>query len=257
MIFSKFTGIWNFGVAAVLILGLTALANIFIPLKKSEYTLKTAKLNRKDIISSALTMSAALLVMIPLSLLGDCAEKYIGISSFNSAKYIGNSSIFACIVSLVIIPAVSVEILHRYYLLPNICMRYGLKKGIVVSGLIYSVFYLDIFNIVTLLLLGITLGYIAEKTKSILLPIIFQMLYLGAKLAFEYYSLQGSAGGEVMGLLKITGLGLIFIGIAFSIGYIGINRLERKRSLSLFNITILLLISIIFVFSGIGITYAA
>jgi sodium transport system permease protein len=73
-------------------------------------------------------------------------------------------------------PGICEEILFRGFALKPLQKNLGSKWSIIITGIIFSIIHLDILRLFPTLLLGLAFGYIAVKSGSILLPIIFHII---------------------------------------------------------------------------------
>jgi sodium transport system permease protein len=75
-----------------------------------------------------------------------------------------------------ILPGICEEMLFRGYLI-RAFEKSGIWKAVLISGLLFGIFHLDFFRLLPTTLMGIWLGYLLLKTKSIFVPVIAHALH--------------------------------------------------------------------------------
>tara|TARA_B100000029_G_scaffold509956_1_gene600312 strand:+ start:1434 stop:2144 length:711 start_codon:yes stop_codon:yes gene_type:complete len=82
-------------------------------------------------------------------------------------EFPSNSFIIFCCIAMLIAP-ISEEILFRGFLLKKISSRYGPKKSILITSIIFALFHLDLGSIIPVFILGASIGWVKNKTGSLL-----------------------------------------------------------------------------------------
>jgi hypothetical protein len=86
-------------------------------------------------------------------------------------KISSKSFFIFCTVAILIAP-ISEEILFRGFLLNKFHSKYGSKKSILITSVIFALFHMHLGAIIPVFILGMSIGWIKIKTRS-LLPCIY------------------------------------------------------------------------------------
>ena len=99
---------------------------------------------------------------------------YFSISLFNPPileeaipKFPSNSFIVFCLIAMFIAP-ICEEILFRGFLLKKFSSKYGPRKSILITSIIFALFHIDLGAIIPVLILGLSIGWVKIKTDSLL-----------------------------------------------------------------------------------------
>jgi membrane protease YdiL (CAAX protease family) len=79
----------------------------------------------------------------------------------------GDHSLALTLIHVALVPAVCEEILFRGYLLRSFQNSWGIKAAIIGSSLIFGVFHLRFMQVIPLIVIGLILGYLTWRSKSI------------------------------------------------------------------------------------------
>lgn len=121
------------------------------------------------------------------------------------------------VISLLIIalmPAICEEVLHRGFILTCFSGIRNKRIIILLMGLIFGIFHLDIYRFLPTALLGIVLTYIMLRTKNIIIPIIFHFINNFFTTWLSFYT------QSKMGLDSNPNISLDIIGVFLIIGAI-------------------------------------
>ena len=114
------------------------------------------------------------------------AEVVIGAVSFNDL-------ILLLIVGAILVPIVE-EIYFRGMVYPVFKRRWGIAAGMIISGAFFSLLHFDMLRFLPLLLGGIGLAYIYERSGSLFACILAHGLWNGVMILILYYSADYFAG---------------------------------------------------------------
>ncbi|MDP2172264.1 MAG: ABC transporter permease subunit/CPBP intramembrane protease [Candidatus Cloacimonadaceae bacterium] len=78
-----------------------------------------------------------------------------------------DSSIWVMLFAIAVMPAICEEVLFRGFMI-RFYESYGTKSAIIISALLFAIFHLDPFRLLPTFMLGILLGYLTIRTKSII-----------------------------------------------------------------------------------------
>lgn len=115
-----------------------------------------------------------------------------------------------------IIGPVLLELVFRAIILGGLLKKYSSKKAILVSALICAISGFNLAGFLCAFLLGILLGYLYVKTRSLYLCIIADILYnVITFILLQYYPqflLLISSNIFIIACLTVTGLALMYLG---------------------------------------------
>lgn len=201
---------------------------IIIFLKNRRLTLSKAfrinRVSKKIIFSTILLSFGAMLLSNEISIL---LEKIIPIpDSFLKLEEVFNPessiSLFLLFLTVVIIAPFGEELVFRGFLQQYLESFWGdITKAILVSSLFFAVIHFNPFWFIQIYFLGVLLGYLCWKTKSVVPSIIFHVIINGSSMLFSI--LGSDAEKIIMWNSHINPLLLIF-GIVFLIT--GIKQLQ-------------------------------
>lgn len=92
-----------------------------------------------------------------------------------------SSLVYVCITG----PAME-EFVFRGVILAGLLKKYSVKKSIVISALLFGIIHLNGIQVINAFFLGIFIGYIYVKTKSIYLCMYFHILFNALEFIFIY-----------------------------------------------------------------------
>ncbi len=90
------------------------------------------------------------------------------------------------VVLIAILPGICEEMLFRGYIIRGF-EKLGTWKAILISGLLFGLFHLDFFRLLPATLMGIWLGYLLIKTKSILVPMLAHALHNASTIILSHW----------------------------------------------------------------------
>jgi membrane protease YdiL (CAAX protease family) len=103
------------------------------------------------------------------------------------ADSISNKSVALCIIVVGIIAPVFEEFFFRGLLLNGFVNNYSIRKSIILSSLLFGLVHLNPWQFVSALIIGIFLGWIYLRTKSLLLNIYFHVIFNSFSLINYYF----------------------------------------------------------------------
>ncbi len=150
--------------------------------------LKIAKVNKKKVlrlnytnplnfvlvaVSSIPIIIIAVILSQVINMIYPLSESYL--EAMNNLISIKNSSLWQTIFIVALLPAICEEIMFRGYII-NAFIKKGFWKAIIITGILFGIFHMDMFRLLPVTLLGIWMGYLLLKTKSIFVPILAHFL---------------------------------------------------------------------------------
>jgi CAAX protease family protein len=125
-------------------------------------------------------------------------------------------SLFLSLLGIVLVPAIFEEVLFRGFILFGLNKNYSDRKSIFISSLLFGLVHLNPWQFLTAFLIGMIFGWIALKTKSIILPVAGHFLNnLLALIGSRYFDMEINPFGqfEMQPLwLNLTGILLFTLG---------------------------------------------
>ncbi len=156
---------------------LLILLPIILILRISKTDIKTTlTLNYTKPLNFLLVLIAALPLLLLSGILGQLINFIFPVSqSYIEAMQnfitVQEKGLWFTIFVVGVLPGVCEEVMFRGFIL-NALKKKGIWNGIIFSAVLFGVFHLDPFRFVPVTLLGIWLGYLAVKTKSLYVPIL-------------------------------------------------------------------------------------
>lgn len=143
-------------------------------------------------------------------------------------KYMRGSSPVAVILTIVIIPAFCEELIFRGFFLNKLLRAHRSPVlPIIVSGLLFGLLHFDLFKLPATTLMGIGWGYIAYKTGSVMMPMIFHMLNNASSVVALYSMGSPAAEGTIEVIYSpqmFLFTALIMLGISIGPLFSGLRR---------------------------------
>lgn len=166
--------------------------------------------------------------MIFVSLTGYTSET--DITFFES--YFDKASPFVILIVVALIPAICEELFFRGYLL-NCFKSKKHAPAIIITALLFASMHLDIYKFFPLIIMAWAYGFIAAKTKSVVLPIIFHFLN-NALAVISFYTIKNSPEEKSMALMlsekTYIGYSVAAIGVGLALVYLGSKMLSGKKN---------------------------
>ncbi|HPX05911.1 MAG TPA: CPBP family intramembrane metalloprotease, partial [Tenuifilaceae bacterium] len=133
---------------------------------------------------------------------------------------------FSFITAVILAPVLE-ELLFRGIILKGFLKNYSPVKAIVVSGLLFGIFHLNPWQAIGASFVGVILGWVYYKTKSIIPCIIIH--FVNNLLAFILYNATNDADGTIMEMFSSTSLYLVFYFAIIAITTIGLLIIAKKQ----------------------------
>lgn len=155
---------------------------------------------------------------------------------------------------IAIMPAICEEILNRGYILSSLKSIKSTFWIVLINGALFGVFHLDPYRFLPTMMLGCVFAYIALKTESMVLTMIFHFINnLMSVISMFAVGKQVESYTEVYTELKlpsVLGIALVYLaigGVMLFIGYCLINRRSPKTK----TIAVVVITAIILAVAGI------
>ncbi|MCL1819472.1 MAG: CPBP family intramembrane metalloprotease [Oscillospiraceae bacterium] len=166
---------------------------------------------------------------VQMYLFPQAAEVGQGLSEFFTTE-----SLFAALIIVAVMPGIFEEILHRGLILSTFG---GIKKTwlkVLVMAVIFGIFHWHIFRFMPTAILGAGLTYMAIKTGSLWMPMLFHFINnaIGILGAFSGESADGivDAGAVYIDFGTAAGFALTFSGIAVGLLYLGWRVFNKRKA---------------------------
>lgn len=81
----------------------------------------------------------------------------------------------ASVIVLAVVPAVCEELMFRGFLLSSLKST-GKPAAVIITGLLFGIFHIDILRLLPAAIMGAAFAYIAFETESVILPMVFHFI---------------------------------------------------------------------------------
>ena len=213
-----------------------------------EYKIKTA-------LGTATVLSGTLLLAVPFVLLFHVIAPNFAVTGYHILDLSPNGAKYLWVTLLVVLTSLANTALFEGYLyqglkpIENKAVRFWLIP------LLYAVFFGDLYVFLPLFIMEIGILFVREQTGSVKLPFIMQIFSCSGAYALLQLSVKGSSFiGEGEGALKIMGMAMIFMGVAALLLWASLSLLGKKNALTPFGKLLTVILFIIFLTIGSGLT---
>ncbi|MDP8267988.1 MAG: ABC transporter permease subunit/CPBP intramembrane protease [Candidatus Tenebribacter davisii] len=153
---------------------------------------KTLRLNYTNPMNFLLVIIAALPFLLLAGIVGQIINLIFPLSdtyleNLQSLLSTDQNSIWLIIFVVGILPGICEEVMFRGFILSSL-KKSGFWHGIIFTAVLFGVFHLDPFRFLPVSLLGIWLGYLAWKTKSLYVPILAHIMQNSLAILITNYS---------------------------------------------------------------------
>jgi len=93
-----------------------------------------------------------------------------------------DGGVWIALLNIAVVPAVCEEVLFRGYVLRSFEKSWGIKAGIIVSGIIFGMYHLQLTNVLPLAAIGILLAYITWASQSLYPAMVAHFVNNGASI---------------------------------------------------------------------------
>ncbi len=171
---------YNFGIIGValtelMLLALTAAA-FFITRPHFGQTFPLRLPPVREFFGGAFIYAGTYLLMIPPLLLTQYFFPQINDTADSLAKLGTSVPPALTILIIAVMPAICEETLHRGYILSSLKPIKNTALIVLINGLIFGIFHLDPFRFLPTMMLGCAFAYIALKTESMVLTMLFHFI---------------------------------------------------------------------------------
>ncbi len=250
----------GFGIAGMAIaeLGLVLVALFFVVMRKERlqerFNLDFPPI--KSFFASAVLMLGARM--------WENAASYLYVALFSEPSntdmefleaFFADASPLVALISVAVIPAVCEELLFRGYLFDSFKGKKNSVWAVIITAVLFSAIHFDIYKMAPILIMGLAFGYIAAKTGSVLIPIIFHLINNSLSL-ISFYSLTGEETAQLTPIISAR-VYLWFAVAAFGGGallvYSGVRLLSDKPRKRWLTVTVSVLSIVIFISGTAGV----
>ncbi|MGI6202504.1 MAG: CPBP family intramembrane glutamic endopeptidase [Eubacteriales bacterium] len=248
----------NFGIAGLaltelMLLVLTAAAFLLIrPNFASTFPMRLPPV--REFFGGAFLYAGTYLIMIGPLLLTQYFFPEVG-KTADALTGLGTSVSPAMAVFVIaVLPAICEETLHRGFILASLRSIKSTVAIVLISGLLFGVFHLDPFRFLPTMMLGCAFAYIALKTESMVLTMIFHfinnLLSVISMFAAKPYTDSYTEVYAELKLGSVIGVGMVYLAIGavlIFIGYCLLNRRSPKQK----TIAAVVLTAVVLIIAGI------
>jgi len=250
----KSIGVWAIWGASVL-----SVAAVFILMKltglKSQSVLKFSAPKKRETAGGALLLAASIVVSIPPILFSQLLAPRLAATSFNIYSIVSGPSVTFFSILTVIFIALCENILFDGYIYSRLTGIKSVAVRAVFAAIMASVMRFDAYAFAGVFISSIAAFIARRETSSMTLPLVIRLFSVSFVIAISGLSAGADAlVGEAMGAVQVSGLTLIFLGIALPVGALALSlfgKLRQNGKLIGFSCAI---ISIILVAAGCGVS---
>lgn len=209
-----------------------------------------------ETLAAGMMVAGALLAALPAVLIFQIVFPDFALSVFHVTDAVGSSPAKYLLITLFILfSAFAGDALFDGYIY-NLIKKTAKFPVIGLSiALAYALFEHDIYLFVPFFIFELAAIYTHSRTKGMMLPLIMHIIFGAVSIAFtdaavtteELFGLQ-------MGMLPVLGMGMILLGAAFPVTVIGMRLFGDLKNRSVFEKTIVLVISVVLIASGYAIS---
>jgi membrane protease YdiL (CAAX protease family) len=251
---TEYIGVWALYIAAALSIGAVMVLTKITGLKFSSVFGFTSP-KKSEIVGCALTLAAAFMISMPLILFSHLIAPNLAVTSFNIYSVVGEKGGTFVVILLTILLAVFENLLFDGYI-------YSRFKGIknvlwraFALSFMASLLRLDIYALATVFVMSLASFAVRKATDSLSLALVVRLFEVSFVMAMTNVSATSSELlGSSMGAVQVTGLSVIFLGIAIPAlaGALGVfGKLKNNGKIIGFLSGVL---SIVFIAMGCGIS---
>lgn len=207
-------GIWALYIAAALSIGAVVVLTKVTGLKFSSVCKFTSP-KKSEIVGCALTLAAAFMLSMPLILFSHLIAPNLAVTSFNIYSVVDEKGGTFVVILLVVLLAVFENLLFDGY----IYSRFKGVKNVFVRALVLSLMAsllrLDIYALATVFVMSAASFAVRKASDSLSLALVIRLFEVSFVMAMTNVSATASELlGSSMGAVQVTGLSVIFLGIA-------------------------------------------
>ena len=207
-------GVWALYIAAVLSIGAVIVLTKITGLKFSSVFSFTAP-KKSEIVGCALALAAAFMLSMPLVLFSHLIAPNLAVTSFNIYSVVDEKGGTFVVILLVILLAVLENLLFDGYIYSRFK---GIKNPLVRAltlSLMASLIRLDIYALTTVFVMSVAAFAVRKAGGSLSLALVVRLFEVSFVMAMTNVSATASQLlGNSMGAVQVTGLSVIFLGIA-------------------------------------------
>ena len=207
-------GVWALDIAAALSLGSVVLLVKITGLKFSS-VFKFSSPKKLETVGCALTLAAAFMLSMPLILFSHLIAPSLAVTSFDIYSVVGESGGTFIVILLVILLAVCENLLFDGYIYSRFKGIKNLFVRVAVISLMAALLRLDLYALATVFVMSAAAFAVRKATDSMSLSLVIRLFEVSFVMAMTNVSATSSELlGDSMGALQVTGLSIIFVGIA-------------------------------------------
>lgn len=251
---TDYIGVWALYIAAALSVGAVVVLTKITGLKFSS-VFSFASPKKSEIVGCALTLAAAFMISMPLILFSHLIAPSLAVTSFNIYSVVSEKGGTFVVILLTILLAVFENLLFDGY----IYSRFKGIKNVILRAfaisLMASLLRLDIYALATVFVMSVASFAVRKAADSLSLALVVRLFEVSFVMAMTNVSATSSELlGSSMGTVQVTGLSVIFLGIAIPAvaGALGVfGKLKNNGKIIGFLSGVL---SIVFIAVGCGIS---
>lgn len=251
---TDYIGVWALYIATALSIGAVVVLTKITGLKFSSVFSFTSP-KKSEIVGCALTLASAFMISMPLILFSHLIAPSLAVTSFNIYSVVSEKGGTFVVILLTILLAVFENLLFDGYIYSRFKgIKNVLLRALAIS-LMASLLRLDIYALATVFVMSVASFAVRKAADSLSLALVVRLFEVSFVMAMTNVSATSSELlGSSMGTVQVTGLSVIFLGIAIPAvaGALGVfGKLKNNGKIIGFLSGVL---SIVFIAVGCGIS---
>ena len=186
-------------------------------------------------ISEAFLSVLSTIFFIPFSILASAIalrilQQIFGDVTMTSAVFNENLSPVAMFILICIIPAITEELLFRSVLMGGLEARFPPAVAVIISGVLFGLFHMNFYQLVSPLLLGILAAYVTYRSASVISAILVHLTNNVVILWLTYVPLDTEVEQTVGGTIPVVSI-FLFLIICGTLFVLAIKAFRRITSI--------------------------
>ena len=247
------------GVFARMISAAAVIALVILGAKRTGQKLKNVlpmKLYKlKTALGAAAVLAGTLLLCVPCILFFHIIAPDFAVTGYHILELAPDGAKYLWVTLLVLLTCLANTALFEGYLYQGFKPIENKAARFLLIPLFYALFFGDIYVFLPLFIMEVGIIFVREQTGSVKLPFIMQLFTTSGAFALLQLSAKDSSFlGENEGALKVLGMAMIFMGVAALLLWASLSLLGKKNALTPFGKLMTVVLFIIFLAIGSGLT---
>ena len=207
------------GVWAIYISALLSIASVILLVRvtglKFSAVFKFSSPKKLETVGCALSLAASFTLSVPLILFSHLIAPNLAVTSFDIYSVVGGNGGTFIVILLVILLAVCENLLFDGYIYSRFKGIKNLLVRALLTSLMAALLRLDLYAVATVFIMSMAAFAVRKASDSMSLPLVIRLFEVSFVMAMTNVSATSSELlGDSMGAVQVTGLAIIFVGIA-------------------------------------------